>query len=165
MKRTAAAVSVIISAIVVGFDLGSDQAKATSASTSSPQSTTAASKGPCSLITIAQMSSVLGQPVTRQDERTGRRCIYYTADPLVFVDLEIDRESAAESWKGINAGNVLISADQEKLSGIGEQARFGPRDRLYILAGGTFLAIEAGFDSAVRERAKKVAALAVSRLR
>jgi len=111
------------------------------------------------------MGSVLGLPVTRQNERAGRRCIYYTANPLVFVDLELDRESAAESWKAINAGNAMIGADHEKLSGIGEQAVFGPRDRLYVLSGDAFLAIEAGFDNAVRERAKKVATLVVSKLR
>ena len=80
---------------------------------------------------------MLGQPVTRQDERAGRRCIT-TPHPLVFVDLELDRESAAESWKGINAGNAMIGADHEKLSGIGEQAVFGPRDRLYVLSGDAF---------------------------
>ena len=168
MKQTATvpAICVAIAAVLAACDQGPDQAKATSASTSGPQPTTAAaSKGACSFITPEEMGSVLGQPVTRQDERTGRHCIYYTADPLVFVDLEIDRESAAESWKGINAGNALIGADQEKLSGIGEHAIFGPRDRLYILTGDTFLAIEAGFDNAVRERAKKVATLAVSKLR
>ena len=77
----------------------------------------------------------------------------------------VRRESAAESWKGINAGNAMIGADHEKLSGIGEQAVFGPRDRLYVLSGDAFLAIEAGFDNAVRERAKKVAALVLSKLR
>ena len=59
----------------------------------------------------------------------------------------------------------MIGADQEKLSGIGEQAFFGPRDRLYVRNGGAFLAIEAGFDANVRDRAKKVATLAVSKLR
>ena len=168
MKRPAAVftICVVIAVVLAACDQGSDQAKATSASTSSPQPTTAAaSKGACSFITPEEMGTVLGQPVTRQDESTGRRCIYYTADPLVFVDLEIDRESAAESWKGINAGNALIGADQEKLSGIGEQAFFGPRDRLYVRSGDAFLAIEAGFDNAVRARAEKVATLAVSKLR
>jgi len=36
---------------------------------------------------------------------------------------------------------------------------------LYVLSGDTFLAIEAGFDANVRERAKKVASLALSKLR
>ena len=168
MKRTVSlsAMSVVIAAVLSACDQGSDQARATSTNTSSPQpATAAANTGSCSFITTAEMGSVLGQPVTRQDERTGRRCIYYTADPLVFVDLEVDRESAAESWKGINAGNTLIEAEQERLSGPGEQAVFGPRDRLYVLSGDAFLAIEAGFDANVRERAKKVATLAVSKLR
>jgi hypothetical protein len=168
MKRTTAipAMCAVIVVVLAAFVQGPAQARAISASTSSPQPTTAAaSQGPCSFITPAEMGSVLGQPVTRQDERAGRRCIYYTADPLVFVDLEVDRESAAESWKGVNTGNAMIGADQEKLSSIGEQAAFGPRDRLYVLSGDVFVAIEAGFDANVRERAKKVASLAVSKLR
>ena len=168
MKRAAdiCAICVAIAAVFAASDQGIDHARATSATTSNPRPTTvASSQGPCSLVRPDEMGSVLGLPVTRQDERAGRRCIYYTANPLVFVDLELDRESAAESWKAINAGNAMIGADHEKLSGIGEQAVFGPRDRLYVLSGDAFLAIEAGFDNAVRERAKKVAALVLSKLR
>ena len=126
---------------------------------------TAAGGGPCSVITRDEMATVLETPVTRQEEPTGTRCVYYTEDPLVYVDLEIDRQNAAEAWKGVNSGNEVIGADQDTVLGLGEQAFFGPRDRLYVLSGDAFLAIEAGFDDKVRERAAKVATLAVNKLR
>ena len=125
----------------------------------------AAGGGPCSFITQDEMAALLGKPVTRQEEPTGNRCVYYTEDPLVYVDLEIDRESAAQAWKGVDAGNEVIGAAQDDVAGPGEQVFFGPRDRLYVLSGDAFLAIEAGFDDKARERAKEVAALALDKLR
>jgi hypothetical protein len=83
----------------------------------------------------------------------------------VFVDLEVDRQTAAESWKGVNTGDALIGAAPNSVPGLGEQAFFGPRDRLYVLSGQAFLAIEAGFDNDVRERARKVATVALGKLR
>jgi hypothetical protein len=41
---------------------------------------------------------------------------------------------------------------------------FGPRDRLYVKQDNVFIAIDAGFDDRVRERARKVARLLVSTL-
>jgi hypothetical protein len=102
--------------------------------------------------------------VTRQDTPTPTRCVYYTDDPLVFVDLEVDREHAADSWKGVAAGNSAIGAAPSPVPGLGDQAVFGPRDRLYVLEGGVFLAIEAGFDDKVRDRATRVATLALSKV-
>jgi hypothetical protein len=119
---------------------------------------------PCALLTQAELGKVLGTPVTRQEEPSGTRCIYYTDDPVVFLDLEIDRQNAAAPWEGINQGNSMIDAPQDSLAGIGDQAFFGPRNRLYVLRGNTFMAIEAGFDDKVRGRAKRVAGLALRKL-
>ncbi len=166
MKRTLtlAVMSVASALALASCGPAANQASATSdrnSATSSPA--TAPDESPCSFITQTEMSTVLDRPVTRQ-EPSGRRCIYYTEDPLVFVDLELDRQTAAELWKGVNAGNALIGAAQNSVPGLGEQAFFGPRDRLYVLSGQAFLAIEAGFDNDVRERARKVAVLAPGKL-
>jgi hypothetical protein len=124
----------------------------------------AGNPSPCALVPQADMSAAIGKPVVRQEEPQPGRCISYTDDPLVYVDLSVDRTSAAESWKGTNAGNELIGASQSEVVGLGDKAVFGPRDRLYVLRGHTFLAIEAGFDADVRARAGKVAALVLSKL-
>ena len=118
----------------------------------------------CSVVTGADLGGVVGKPITRQQSQSPTRCVYYTDDPLVFVDLELDRENAATSWRGVNEGNTAIGASKEAVTGLGDQAFFGPRDRLYVLKGNVFLAIEAGFDADVRERAKKVAGLALTKV-
>ena len=117
---------------------------------------------PCALFTEAQMGQVIGTTVTRHETQSSR-CIYYTADPNVYVDLEVNRSDADAMWKGVNAGNAAIGAAQDSLAGIGDQAFFGPRDRLYARKGGTFVAVEAGFDAKVRDRARKVARAALER--
>ena len=165
VKRTLTVMGMASALALASCDETAEQAIATSDRTpKTSASVVATAEGPCSFITQAEMSTVLGRSVTRQ-EPSGRRCIYYTEDPLVFVDLELDRQTAAESWKGVNAGNALIGAAQNSVPNLGEQAFFGPRDRLYVLSGQAFLAIEAGFDNAVRERARKVAMLALHKLR
>lgn len=145
----------------------STQASAASAAASaagpSPGAPSAAS-GPCSLFTQAQMSEVLGAPVTRLSEQSSRKCIYYTANPVVYVDLELDREGAEAGWAGVTGGDSLIGAPQDSTAGLGDGAFFGPRDRLYVRKGRAFLAIEAGFDDGVRARARKVARAALERL-
>jgi hypothetical protein len=124
---------------------------------------TAPSSDPCALFTQAEVGSIIGTPVTRQEAPTARRCVYYTADPVVYVDLEVDRADADASWTGVNAGNAAIGAAQDSLAGIGDEAFFGPRDKLYARKGGTFVAVEAGFDDKVRDRARKVARAALDR--
>ena len=125
--------------------------------------TGASAAGPCSMFTQAEIGEIIGTPVTRQEAPTSRRCVYYTADPVVYVDLEVDRTSADASWKGVNAGNAAIGAPQDSLAGIGDEAFFGPRDRLYARKGATFVAVEAGFDAKVRDRARRVARAALDR--
>ena len=145
-------------------DGGSASAAAGESATAATSSkASAAGADPCSLFTSAEMGEVIGSPITRQESPTGRRCVYYTADPLVYVDLEVDRADADASWKGVNAGNAAIGAAQDSLAGIGDSAFFGPRDRLYARKGGTFVAVEAGFDAKVRDRARKVARAALGR--
>lgn len=122
-----------------------------------------ADAGPCALFTQAQMGEIIGTPVTRQEPQSGGRCIYYTADPVVYVDLQVDRSDADALWKGVNAGNAAIGAAQDSLAGIGDAAFFGPRDKLYARKGSTFVAVEAGFDTKVRDRARKVARAAFDR--
>jgi hypothetical protein len=118
----------------------------------------------CSAIPGAELAGVLGKQITRQQTQSPTRCIYYTDDPLVYVDLDVDRENGPAAWKAVNGGNTTIGASQDAVPGLGDQAFFGPRDRLYILKGSTFLAVEAGFDAEVRDRAMKVARLALTRV-
>ena len=144
-----------------GGSAGGGESATASAATAGSK---AADGGPCALFTQAQMGEVIGAPVTRQETQSSR-CIYYTADPNVYVDLEVNRSDADAMWKGVNAGNAAIGAAQDSLAGIGDQAFFGPRDRLYARKGGTFVAVEAGFDAKVRDRARKVAKAALDRAR
>jgi hypothetical protein len=123
----------------------------------------AAGRDTCALVPGADLAAVLGKQVTRQQAQSATRCTYYTDDPMVFVDLEIDRENGSAAWKGVNGGNASIGASPDAVAGLGDQAFFGPRDRLYVLKGNTFLAIEAGFDDQVRDRARKVAQVALSK--
>jgi hypothetical protein len=102
---------------------------------------------------VEDLARVIGTNVTRREDRSAGRCVFYTNDPLVYVDLEVDRQNAPAAWKGVSAGNTLIGATEAGLAGLGEHAFFGPRDRLYVLRGQTFLAIDAGFDANVRDRA------------
>ncbi|MEP6600637.1 MAG: hypothetical protein ABJB49_02355 [Nitrospirota bacterium] len=127
-----------------------------------PQS--ASDQNTCSAIAASELADALGGPVTRQESPTSKRCVYYTSNPVVYADIEIDRESGEESWKGVNAGDSLIGAQQDSLAGIGDMAFFGPRDRLYVKKGNTFIAIEAGFDDKVRERARKIARVVAPKL-
>jgi hypothetical protein len=115
-------------------------------------------------VPVEELSRVIGTTVTRREDRSPDRCVFHTNDPLVYVDLQVDRQNAAEAWKGVSAGNALIGAKPEGPSGLGEQAFFGPRERLYVMRGQTFVAIEAGFDADVRDRAKRVAELVLSKI-
>ena len=118
----------------------------------------------CALVADSELSDALGSAVERHESPTPKRCVYYTADPLVYADIEIDRESGDASWQGVNAGDSIIEAPQDSLSGIGDMAFFGPRDRLYIKKGSSFAAIEAGFDDKVRARARNIARVVVPKL-
>lgn len=142
-------------------DSGSGGESATASATTAGAKT--ADADPCAVFTQAQMGEIIGAPITRQETQSGNRCIYYTADPVVYVDLQVDRSDADASWKGVNAGNAAIGAAQDSLAGIGDEAFFGPRDKLYARKGGTFVAVEAGFDANVRDRARKVAKAAFDR--
>lgn len=121
-------------------------------------------EGTCSLITDAEIGEAIGASVISHEAPTPNQCIYSTAEPMVFIDVELDREDGEAAWRGINAGNAMIEAAQDSLTGIGDEAFFGPRNRLYIKKGGSFAAIEAGFDDKVRERARKVAAVVVAKM-
>jgi hypothetical protein len=139
-------------------------AAATAAAPAVKAAAQTAGRDTCSIISGAELSGVLGKPVTRQQAQGATRCTYFTDDPLVYVEMELDRENGAAAWKGVNEGNTTIGASKDAVTGLGDQAFFGPRDRLYVLKGSTFIAIEAGFDAEVRERAKKVAGLAVTKV-
>ena len=118
----------------------------------------------CALVPDAEVAGAIGQPVERHESPAPNRCVYYTANPVVFVDIEVDRENGAAAWQGISTGDSLIGAPEDSLTGIGDKAFFGPRDRLYIMKGNSFAAIEAGFDDKVRERARAVAKVVVAKL-
>ena len=118
----------------------------------------------CTLVADSELSDALGKAVERHESPSPKRCVYYTSDPLVYADIEIDRESGDASWQGVNAGDSIIEAPQDSLSGIGDMAFFGPRDRLYIKKGTSFAAIEAGFDDKVRARARNIARVVVPKL-
>ena len=163
--RIAASLVTLVTAAAIAAcgGKGADRGAGGETATAGAKTSEAATAGPCALFTNAQMGEVIGTPITRQESPTGSRCVYYTADPLVYVDLEVNRSDADASWKGVRAGNAAIGAAQDSLAGVGDSAFFGPRDRLYARKGGTFVAVEAGFDAKVRDRARKVARAALDR--
>ena len=140
----------------------SDSSAATTAEQSAGSTTSSASA--CSIASKDEMSTAIGSAVTATEEINANHCIFRTAAPLVYADVEIDRENAEAAWQGINAGDSLIGAQQDSLKGIGDKAFFGPRDRLYLRKGNAFAAIEGGFDENARERALKVARLVSDKL-
>jgi len=163
MKRTfcaAALAGLIITACAKDSGQTDDASPATSDSPVAQSSVSST----CSMVSDAEMSEALGAPVTGREETTSTRCIYRTAAPLVYADVEVDRENADAAWQGINAGDSLIGAPQDSLEGVGDKAFFGPRDRLYFRKGQAFVAIEAGFDEKVRERAVRIARLVSGKL-
>ena len=144
----------------------SDKASGDSATatTQEPATTASSSGSACSIASKEEMSTAIGSAVTATEEINANHCIFRTAAPLVYADVEIDRENADAAWQGINAGDSLIGAQQDSLKGIGDKAFFGPRDRLYLRKGNAFAAIEGGFDENARDRALKVARLVSDKL-
>ena len=125
---------------------------------------TSSSLTACTIATRDEMSAAIGASVTATDEQSSNHCIFKTAEPLAYADVEIDRENADAAWQGINAGDSIISAQQDSLTGIGDKAFFGPRDRLYFRKGNAFVAVEGGFDDNARKRAIAVARLISAKL-
>ena len=125
-----------------------------------------ASKGGnmCPPVTDAEMSEAIGAPVTEKQETREGHCVYKTAQAIVYADIDARWGNAEAEWQGITAGDSTIGAPQDSLSGLGDKAFFGPRDRLYLKQDDVFIAIEAGFDNKVRERARRIARLLVSKL-
>ena len=160
---TAAAIVAAAALAACGGRAADEKAGSAAGGSESATAATSTAAGPCSMFTQAEMGEIIGTPVTRQESPASKRCVYYTADPVVYVDLEVDRTSADASWKGVNTGNAAIGAPQDSLAGIGDEAFFGPRDRLYARKGATFVAVEAGFDAKVRDRARRVARAALDR--
>ena len=142
---------------------GDSSAGSTDTGASQEIASTTQAGDPCGLISDAEMSEAIGAAVTAKSNPAANSCLFSTADALVFASVEIDRDGAA-AWQGINAGDSLIGAPQDSLAGVGDKAFFGPRDRLYVLKGNTFAAIEAGFDDKVRDRARRIAKVLVPRI-
>ena len=117
----------------------------------------------CSLVSDAEINEAVGAAVTGKSNSGSKTCLFKTADPVVYASVEIEKEGAS-AWRGVNAGDSLIDAPQDSLAGVGDSAFFGPRDRLYLMKGGTFIAVEGGFDDHARERGRKVARLIASKL-
>jgi len=161
MKSLIAAAVVALCLGCSGKDEGKN-ASVASDTTTVPQSNS--DQNACSTIPAAELTEALGRAVTRQESPASTRCIYYTAEPLIYADIQIDRVSGDAAWQGVNGGDSIIGAPQDSLAGLGDKAFFGPRDRLYVKKGSTFIAIEAGFDAKVRERAKNIARVVISKL-
>ena len=163
MKRIAGiAVLAIISS--VGCSKADNAAADSSAATATPAEASAQVTNACTVLTKEEMSAAIGSAVTATEEVNANHCIYRTAAPLVYADVEIDRENADAAWQGINAGDSTIGAQQDSLKGIGDKAFFGPRDRLYFRKGDAFVAVEGGFDEHARERALSVARAVAGKL-
>jgi len=118
----------------------------------------------CSHVTDAEIGETIGKPVSRHEENSGQ-CTYYIDDPLLFVTLNVDTEDAESSWQGVKSGNSLAGAAENKVEGIGEEAFFGARDILYVKDGDIFLSLEAGFDTEMRARAKKLALMILAKFK
>lgn len=167
VQSVTAIVVLLFAAACGGADAG-DEARADSTEASANTAaapTSAASQDPCTVLTQEEMAAAIGAPVVGTERTSSTRCLYKTADPLVYVDLEVDRENADAAWQGIGGGNAAIGAAQDTIAGLGAEAFFGPRDRLYVRAASAFVAIEAGFDDRARARARDVAAAVLPKLR
>ena len=155
--------------LAVGLAVAACSSGDDSAATGADSAATAGSAGtvqpsdPCGIVSEAEMSGAVGATVTERSSAGANTCVFKTGGPLVYASVEIDREGAA-AWEGINSGDSLIGAAQDSLAGIGDKAFFGPREKLYIMKGSTFIAVEAGFDDSVRVRAKRVGRLVASKL-
>lgn len=156
-----------IAAVLVAGCLGcsarDDGKSADAARDSAVAARLAVSQNTCSFLPGSELTEAMGGAITRQDAPFVDRCVYYTADPVVYADIQIDRDGE-EAWQGVNVGDSIIAARQDSLAGIGDKAFFGPRDRLYIKKGDTFVSIEAGFDDKVRARARKIARVVIAKL-
>jgi hypothetical protein len=164
-RKAFIAVSVAIAASAcTKSDKGSSDSASMTTAAQESTSAEAPSAGACSIASKEEMSAAIGSAVTETEEISVRHCIFRTAAPLVYADVEIDRENADAAWQGINAGDSLIGAQQDSLKGIGDKAFFGPRDRLYLRKGNAFAAIEGGFDDHARDRAIRIARLVSDKL-
>jgi hypothetical protein len=142
----------------------SESSSTADTTTAAQPSTTSDQASACSIVSKEEMATAVGDAITATEEVNSNHCIFRTAAPLVYADVEIDRENGAAAWQGINAGDSTIGAQQDSLAGVAEKAFFGPRDRLYILRNGTFAAIEGGFDDKARSRAIAIAKLVAGKL-
>lgn len=156
-------IAVVVAAVCLGCSARDEGKSAATAGDTAAVPQTAADQNTCSAIAASDLTEALGGAVTRQESPTANRCVYYTANPVVYADIEIDRNGDA-AWQGVNAGDSIIEAQQDSLTGIGDKAFFGPRDRLYIRKGKAFVAIEAGFDDKVRARARSIARVVTAKL-
>jgi hypothetical protein len=160
MNRLAGFIAIAL--ISVSCSKAADSARDTAAGAGDTQS--ASARNGCPPVTEAEITEAIGVPVTEKQETREGHCLYKTANPVIYADIEARWGNADAEWQGINAGDSTIGAPQDSLAGIGDKAMFGPRDRLYVKQDDVFIAIDAGFDDKVRERARKVAKLVVSKL-
>lgn len=165
VQSVTAIVVLLLGAACGGADAGGDSRADSAEASAGTAAAPAASPDPCAVLTQEEMSAAIGTSVTGTERTASTRCLYKTDNPLVYVDLEVDRENADAAWQGTGAGNAAIGAQQDTVAGLGAEALFGPRDRLYVRAGSAFVGIEAGFDDQVRARARKVAAAVLPKLR
>ena len=154
----------IVGLVIVACSKSADSARDTSTLAGDSQSASTRKGTVCPPVTDAQMAEAIGEAVTEKMETKEGHCLYKTANPVIYADIESRWGNADAEWQGINAGDSTIGAPQDSLTGIGDKAMFGPRDRLYVKQDDVFIAIDAGFDEKVRDRARKVARLLVSTL-
>ena len=161
MKRPFCIAAVLVFTACSKADKSSDNAGAKEPGDLAPAAVQVAST--CTLASDAELSDAIGAAVTAKEEAPPNRCIFRTANPVVYADVEVERDGDA-AWQGVNAGDSIIDAQQDSLAGIGDKAFYGPRDRLYVKKGAVFSAVEGGFDENARARALKVARLISSKL-
>lgn len=160
MKRALGCV--VLLAVSVACTKADESAKADS--DTAPVEELAEAGGACAIATDEEMSAAIGEPVTGKQDLGVSHCIYKTNNALAYADITIERENADAAWQGVNAGDSIIGAPQDSLTGIGDKAFFGPRDRLYFRKGTAFVAVEGGFDDNSRSRARNIARLIAGKL-
>lgn len=161
MKRTVLIAAVLTFAACSKAEKAPDDASSKEPGDLAPAAAQVSST--CALASDAELSDAIGAAVTAKEETPPNRCIFRTANPVVYADVEVERDGDA-AWQGVNAGDSIIKAQQDSLAGIGDKAFYGPRDRLYVKKGPVFMAVEGGFDENARARALKVAKLISSKL-
>jgi hypothetical protein len=141
-----------------GSDSGGGNAAATAASDNG--SASGASQDACALVTKEEVAEAIGEAVV-QAQSDGEGCTYETEDDASSVEVEVARTGGAGEMqtardaagvlgriggkmaegKGAEAQAGEAMAEGGPVTGLGDQAFFGPNRQLHVLKGDAYFAV------------------------